>query len=449
MLMTPFKKLEPQLFRFWNALSAPQKRALIQQLESIDQKNLKIQQNLLKTPLPLSAASFHPFENYTLSGSSETISHGQQLIRNNKVGCLVLAGGQGTRLKHEGPKGTYPISILKNKSLFQLCAEKVRAASTWAGVPLQLAIMTSPDNDSATQEFFLSHRFFGLDPTQVSFFVQGTLPLLDPTGKPFLKNPWEIAMGSDGNGNSLINFAGHGLLQKWTDLNMTAMTIIPIDNPLADPFDAELIGIHDQKQDEITLKCTEKTDPEEKVGALVEQEGQCRIIEYSEMPEEEKRAYRLNGKLKHCCANLGLFCLSLSFIARGIREGFSLPLHKARKAAHYVDDEGISHLSHHPIAWKFETFIFDWLLHAKKVSALISPREECFAPLKNASGADSPETVRKALQSRDQIILQSLTGLPPPPFPFELNAEFYYPTTSLKEKWRGKAATPSDFPTSV
>ena len=128
-----------------------------------------------------------------------------------------------------------------------------------------------------------------------------------------------------------------------------------------------------------------------------------------------------------------------------IAEKIHLPLHKAWKAAQFVNQAGKVQMSPAPIAWKFETFIFDWLLYAHRVAALIYPREECFAPLKNLTGDDSPETVRDALQQRERAILERLTGLPPPPFSFELPAEFYYPTQELKTKWKGKHAVPSDF----
>lgn len=425
-----FQTHEPQLFHFWDQLTVQQQRLLIAQLEQIDLATLQQQKKAFSHP----SIAIEPFEEFAFSGNQENISRGKERIQRGEVGCLVLAGGQGTRLGHEGPKGTYPISCIKQKSLFQLCAEKVKAASVCAGRPLQLAILTSPENDEETKQFFQKHHLFGLQPDQLSFCRQETLPLLDEEGKMFLKTPHEIATGANGNGNSLLTFAHSGLLKKWLDLGIKMMTIILIDNPLADPFDAELIGFH---AGEITLKCTEKKDPEEKVGLLVKQEGRCAVVEYSEMPEKEKNARRSNGKLKHCCANLSLFCMSLAFIERMVKEKRSLPLHKAWKAAQFVDHKGA--------AWKSETFIFDWLAYAHQVAALIFPREECFAPLKNHSGADSPQTVREALQNRDRAILQSITGLPVPTFPFELPAEFYYPSNALKARWKGKQATPTDF----
>ncbi len=155
----------------------------------------------------------------------------------------------------------------------------------------------------------------------------------------------------------------------------------------------------------------------------------------------KRGAQRADGHLKHCCANLSLFCFSVSFIKQLSLNKNSIPLHKIWKAAQFVDEEGISHFSENPIAWKFETFIFDWLAHAACTAALIYPREKCFAPLKNLTGMDSPKSVQAALQTADRMALQALTGLPPPEFPFELAAEFHYPTPDLQAKWRGRTLT--------
>lgn len=440
-----FRKYEQQLFLFWNELTADQQRAFESQLKQICLETLNQQKKLVHDAHLFYPSTIDPFDEFAFSGDKIHHSLGQQLIQRGEVGCLLLAGGQGTRLQHSGPKGTYPISPFKHKSLFQLCAEKVRAASAWAHRPLQLAIMTSPDNDEETRDFFQQRHFFGLAPSQVSFFVQGSLPFLDAQGKLFLKTPSQVATGADGNGNSLLSFAASGLLKTWLNQGIKAMTIILVDNPLADPFDAELVGFHYQQNADMTLKCTEKTDPEEKVGVLVKQEGRCTVVEYSEMPESEKKARRSDGRLKHCCANLSLFCLSLRFIQKIVKEDHTLPLHKAWKAAQFVDEKGMPQCATKPNAWKFETFIFDWLMHAKKVAALIYPREECFAPLKNLSGPDSPETVRRALQERDRAVLQHLTGLPPPDFLFELPPEFYYPSQDFQAEWQGREAVLSDF----
>jgi UDP-N-acetylglucosamine/UDP-N-acetylgalactosamine diphosphorylase len=254
---------------------------------------------------------------------------------------------------------------------------------------------------------------FGLDPLQISFFVQGTLPLLDVEGRPFLKTPWQINTGADGNGQSLLALAESGILDRWKQRGVEYIHTLAVDNPLADPFDAELLGFHQEQGVEMTLKCT------------------------------LKKERRHDGVLKRSCSNLSLFCFSLSFIKDLASTKKILPLHKAWKAAQYVDCEGKIRLSAHPIAWKFETFIFDWIMYARKTAALVYPREQCFAPLKNFKGCDSPETVREALFQEDRRVIQALTGVNPPDFPFELAADFYYPTKALQAKWAGKTVTTS------
>lgn len=436
--LSHFWQQEPQLFQFWTTLTPNQKKALTHQIGHIRLDILKQQKQLIHESSINPINSFEPFDDFAFSGNLDLQEKGQQLIEQGRLGCLLLAGGQGTRLGHSGPKGTYPISIIKNKTLFQLCAEKIKAASLKAKCPLQLAIMTSPDNDEETRSFFQTHDFFGLDASQVSFFIQETLPCLNSKGHLFLQSTYKLAEGSNGNGHCLLSFAKSEIFTHWKRKGIEYMHVILVDNPLADPFDAELLGFHAAQKGDITLKCTEKIKSEEKVGLLVKQDEHCRVVEYSEMSVKEKEAKRPDGRLKHCCANLSLFCFSFSFIEEIIANHHILPLHKAWKAAAYVDEKGETHFPAQPNAWKFETFIFDWLIYAKKVSALIYPREECFAPLKNAKGADSPETVREAIQQRDKRIIQKITGLKAPDFPFELTAEFYYPSHDLLEKWKGK-----------
>lgn len=443
--MTPFsleyfKEQEPHIFRFWHTLTQEQKIALENQLKQIDLKTLEHQRQLLQTNSSTDIP-YEAFNDFAFSGNQNDQLQGNKLIKQGRLGCLLLAGGQGTRLQFAGPKGTYPISVIKQKSLFQLTAEKVRAASVWANLPLNLAIMTSPDNDEETRTFFQQHDHFGLHPTQVSFFIQHTLPLLNAQGHLILKNPAQLATGGDGNGTSLLSFAQAGILDQWIAQGVKYVHVILVDNPLADPFDAELIGFHQRQEVEITLKCTEKLQAEEKVGVLVKRKGNCCVVEYSEMQVQEKKAKRIDGGLKHCCANLSLFCFSLTFIQRIVSTQASLPLHKAWKATSYVDPAGVCQLASQSNHWKFETFIFDWLSHTSQVAALLYPREECFAPLKNLTGADSPETVRAALQQRDQKCIQALNGLPIPSFPFELAANFYYPTLKLINKWKRRPIT--------
>ncbi len=287
--MDYFKQHEPLLFRFWQTLSTDQKEALVLQLQQIDLQTLEKQKQLLQQAPATSHATYEPFNDFTFAGNQEDQLRGRQLIEQGRVGCLLLAGGQGTRLRFSGPKGLYPLSIIKHKSLFQLCAEKVGAAGKQARCPLKLAIMTSQENDKETRAFFQQNGYYGLKPAQISFFVQNDLPFLDASGHLFLSNPWQVAKGPDGNGNSLISFMQSGILEDWSQQGIQYLQTILIDNPLADPFDAELAGFHERQKVDVSLKCTEKKQAEEKVGVLVREKGRCCVIEYSEMSGKEKR----------------------------------------------------------------------------------------------------------------------------------------------------------------
>jgi UDP-N-acetylglucosamine/UDP-N-acetylgalactosamine diphosphorylase len=258
-----------------------------------------------------------------------------------------MAGGEGTRLGHSGPKGTFP--ILGEKSLFELFAEKVRG---------RVAIMLSPKTEVATRAFFEEHGNFGIEP---EFFVQGELPILDLEGNV-------VGMGPDGNGSLLRCFWESGIGPRWEREGVEIVSTALIDNPLGDPFDPELI--EKVKGNDLVIRCTHRRDPSEKVGLLVQREGKWQVVEYMEVTDEESEL-----------ANLSLYAMTMAFAKRAA--ALDLPIHRVPKGD----------------LIRQERFIFDILPHAERVELLISPREKCFAPLKNREGQDSPETVRAALQS--------------------------------------------------
>lgn len=375
-----------------------------------------------------SQVELEPFQDFFKSGSDSDFVLGKQLISRGKVGCLIIAGGQGTRLRHSGPKGTFPVTIVKNKSLFQVFAEKVHAAGKQAMRKLPLAIMTSSNNHAETVQFFEDHHYFGLEPRQVVFFMQKDLPFLNKDGELFLDHEGKIAMGPDGNAASLKQFYDTGIWSNWQQQGVQFINFILIDNPLADPFDAELVGFHYRQEADIAMKCIEREDPMEKVGVIVKKNGKVHVVEYSEISEEERMAREVSGDLKHRCANISLFSFTMDFIREiGKHHYGKLPYHKAWKAIPLSEK----------MAWKFEKFIFDVLPYAEKIQALLVPRQECFAPLKNAEGRDSIEHVQAALLQRDRQIFSAITGHNVESQAFELDPQFYYPTLELLHKWRG------------
>lgn len=358
------------------------------------------------------------------SSIEEGNSHlGWKAMKRGEVGAIVLAGGQGTRLGHPGPKGTFPISPVHGKTLFQLLAERVAAASRAARKPLPVALMTSPANHNATVAYFEERDFFGLEKGQVSFFSQTTLPFLDEKGDLFLDRKGRIAEGPDGNGGFAHHFFASGLAAEWERLGIKYLSILPIDNALADPFDPELTGLAVDGVD-VAIKAIERVNPQERVGVLVSHHGRPNVIEYSEVSEELRLARMPEGRLRWPCANISLYCITLSFAKLLSQE--DLPLHCAVKAAERLGISGEVERPERPWARKFEHFIFDMLPMANRVAAMMAPREMCFAPLKNAEGSDSVATAQAAMMERDRQLYRQKMGEEPPSGPIELPADFCY-----------------------
>lgn len=429
---------QEQLLEYWDTLTTEERQELLSQIETIDEEVFFAQREAVIHPHD-DDRSISTFKDYDTSGSLEWLNCGKQLIAEGQVGCLIVAGGQGTRLGCNGPKGLFPVTVVKNKSLFQLVAEKVLAASRQAKRPLLLAIMTSSVNHADTFNFFEENNYFGLDKTQVYFFSQTDLPFLNAEGNFFLETPSKIAAGPDGNAASLKHFVTSHIWSDWYERGVRYLNYIHIDNPLADPFDAELIGYHHHHQSDLVIKCIKRENPSEKVGVIVRNNDQVDVIEYSEISAEERDARSPDGNLKHLCCNISLFSFKMDFVKDVANDYYAkFPFHKAWKAAKYLNEQGETKTSEQPIAWKFEKFIFDLLPYAKDVKALLYPRESCFAPLKNAQGADSITDVQKSLQRFDRAIIAQITGIIPEMESFELDPQFYYPTEELLAKWKGR-----------
>lgn len=384
-------------------------------------------QSRLRTPLALrdTKESIEPITTWTTAGQTGQADWGRALMAQGACGCIVVAGGQGTRLGYTLPKGQFPVTVIENKSLFQRLCERVRAASELVGRPLPLAIMTSHDNDYQTRAYFAENHHFGLDQTQLVFFTQGALPLLTMDAQPFADVDGQPAVAADGNGAVFQHFVASGIAARWQDAGIHLVSFIQVDNALADPFDAELLGFHAHADVDVTIKATWREDPQERVGVIVRKQHKLHVIEYTEIAPEDRERRDAHGQLVHALANLSMFCFSLDFIQKVA--AVELPLHIAKK-------EVRSQQGNQP-AYKFEHFVFDALPLANKVGVLAVARRRCFAPLKNRAGTDSADTVHTALQEYDRLIYEELTGRKPDPvLPIELSARWYYPTVEFK-KW--------------
>ena len=353
---------------------------MIAEIEAIDEALLQQQQAHLVAPLPNDP--MRPLEKVDPLLETKHKKLGDQAMAEGAVAAVVAAGGQGTRLGFDGPKGAYS---LLGKSLYQRLAEKTLAA----GDKLYLAIMPSPATDEMTRAHFQENKNFGLSEEQLIFFQQSTLPLLDDRGKLFLSAEGKIATGPNGNGYALHEIVKQGIADLWRKKGVRCVTFVPVDNALSQPFDPQWIGYHLQSHADVTTLAAFRTDPDEKVGVFGMRDEKVVVAEYSELTPTQKTERLDNGSLCFSCANLSLFCFSMDFIDRVASQ--ELSLHFAHKPASHLVKGTIQ-------AWKSEYFIFDVLSYSHKTHVLVAPRERCFAPLKNATGPDSPETVIAQLQ---------------------------------------------------
>ena len=395
----------------------------------IVQKEIELCKNS-KVPL----FSFSPLSQYYEQDKGEHVEEGQKALRENKVGLILLAGGLGSRLGKDVPKGTLPISPVRKKSLFQMFSERVlEIKNSFKAMP-KLAIMTSQDTHEDTLKHFKENNYFGLQESEVSFFKQSSLPLLDENFHPILQKDNTVLYAPDGNGSLFWSFSESGLLDSWKNQGIAYISVCNIDNPLADPFDYEMIGLLETEQVDFTCGCIKRDDPFEKVGVIVQSDKIPRVVEYSEISEVERTKKNEDGTFMHPLANVSIYSFSTSFIERLSQlPKDALSLHRAEKNCTPKQKMGLldPFLSGY---LKFEYFIFDVFPYAKSGVCLVYDRDRYFHPLKNGTGVYSPKSVEEALIDRDRrIYLEVFKKSPRNDLPIELSPSFYYLLPEKKE----------------
>jgi UDP-N-acetylglucosamine/UDP-N-acetylgalactosamine diphosphorylase len=328
------------------------------------------------------------------SRAKDARAAGEEAIRQGKVACMIVAGGQASRLGIDHPKGTFPIGPVSEKSLFQILAEKIRASGLRYGVEIPLVLLTSRATDAATRLFFEERKHFGLSPDRVRFLRQGSIPAFGLDGKILLKSKGEIFRNPNGHGGSILALWDSGILDGLRDEGYEILSYIQVDNPLALPVDPVTIGLHILEGAEVSSKVAEKTDPDERVGVFAVRDGRLEVVEYSELSDRDRHARDDSGRLVFRGGNLAMHAWSLSFLDRLRSEGVSLPYHEAHKAIPCIDGEGQLVEAG---GVKFETFVFDAIPHAHKGIIVEVDRTEEFQPVKGQSGPDTPEDARRAL----------------------------------------------------
>jgi len=414
---------QSHLLRFFDELDESGKKALLAQIEAIDFDLLPelIERHVRSNAQATVPDDLEPAPYYARDGQGarpwdvrKYRSIGVDLLEQGRVACFTVAGGQGSRLGYDGPKGCFPTGCVTGKSLFQIFAEKIRGAERTFGADVPWYIMTSPLNHDETRRFFARWDYFGLDPANVMFFMQGTMPSLDKnTGQILLADKGTIATNPDGHGGSLKALHVSGALEDMKQRGVDTISYFQVDNPNVNITDPVFIGLHAAAPDssaEMSSKMVPKTGPEEKVGVFCRSGGKLRVIEYSDLPCELASARNEDGSLRFLAGSIAIHLISVAFVEKiNSDAACALPYHRAIKKVPCIDLEtGRRVEPTEPNAIKLERFVFDAIPFAEQSIVLETDRIEEFAPVKNATGVDSIETSHRLQTEKAARWLESV-----------------------------------------
>ncbi len=392
------------LLDFYDELSEGEQKSLLAQLSALDFDRLEAltEQFVFNRPAVELPGDIEPPDIIPAGGGPDgpaAAERGRQVLAAGRVAAFVVAGGQGTRLGFDGPKGCFPATPLKRKPLFQVFAEQILAARRTYGAPIPWYVMTSPVNHDDTTRFFEEHACWGLDPDDVMLFVQGTMPAIDYRGKLMLAEKGQLAVSPDGHGGSLAALARSGALDDMARRGVDTISYFQVDNPLVRCLDPLFIGLHGAAGAEMSAKALPKRDPREKLGNFCVANGNVVVIEYSDMPADLAEQRDRSGNLRFSAGSIAIHLLDRAFVGRlTAGAGPGLPFHRADKKVPHVDRDGRRVNPEEPNAVKLERFVFDAMPLAGRCVLLETRRAEEFSPIKNSEGIDSPTGSR-----RDQI----------------------------------------------
>lgn len=392
---------QEHVLAFWDSLSQDERSSLAAQIDSIDfdllgsfAKGRSFQAQAIGDIAPAPFIRL-PSDDEGAKRWKDADETGRKAIADGRVAAFVVAGGQGTRLGFDGPKGCFPIGPVTERSLFRIHVEKVLAASQRFGRSIPFLVMTSAANDEDTRRYFEENSFFGLDAAIVRIFRQDEMPAVDADGRLILETPSRIFMSPNGHGGSIKALWDSGAIEWLESLGIDVISYFQVDNPLARVVEASFIGFHLAEGADMSLKLLRRTIPDEKLGIWTLSGGRPRVIEYIDMPPEKMRARDDAGELLFAGGSIAINILSVPFVRRLNEKGFALPFHRAKKKIPFVNEAGETVEPSEANGTKFETFVFDALAFAEKSIGVETSREEEFSPVKNASGVDSPETARR------------------------------------------------------
>lgn len=427
---------QPQVLQFWDKLDAAAQAALLAQIETLDFAAIARMQEMLKqSGTPAAAAgAFEPAAVEIPEGDAlaACVEQGEALLRDGKVAVLLVAGGQGSRLGYEGPKGAYPIGPITDAPLFWFHARKILGLDRTYNTHVPFYIMTSETNDAATRAHFEEHDYFGLPREDVFFFVQGMWPALTPEGKIILDKPGHIFMSPDGHGGTLAALDRSGALADMAKRGIEQVFFFQVDNPMVEIADPAFVGLHAAKGADMTLKVCLKRDAHEGMGVVVVRDGHFAMVEYSELSDEQMERTNPDGSLWLAYGSPAIHMFSYAFLKAEAER--NMPLHLAHKKIAMVNAAGEVVKPEKPNGYKFEKFIFDVIPNAKQVFTLAFDRTQEFSPVKNAEGNDSPATAKRDIQTKWRAWLAEAGITLPEATPVEIDPAYALNAAQLKAK---------------
>ncbi len=388
---------QEQLLRCYDNLIESKKEELLDQILKIDFNHMQKLYEETKTKKDFKNFDIKPLayidkEKLEKNEKETYEKEGIEIIKNGKYAVVTMAGGQGTRLGHDGPKGTFELDVEPKRPLFTLLSDTIKEAIKKYDAVIPWYIMTSKENNAQTKDFFKRHNYFEMGEENIKFFIQNEMPMIDTTGKILVDDKGMVKQAADGHGGIFEAMRKEGILEDMEKRGIEWIFIAGVDNVLAKMVDPLLTGIAIDKKCLAAGKSVVKSNPKEKVGVFCKKDGKPSVIEYTEITDEMAEAVDENGELlygeSHILCNL--------FNIKAIEEisKNKLPYHSAFKKAKYIDENGVIVVPQEPNAYKFEAFIFDAFERLNDMAIMRVKREEEFAPVKNAEGVDSPETAK-------------------------------------------------------
>ena len=385
---------QTDMLRWLDSLPAYEQEILASQIRELDLSVLHLTQESekrgvlepMRNAVPIAEAAAN-CERYTQTGLAA--------IRAGKVGAVLLAGGHGSRLGFEHPKGMFNIGINRTLYIFECLISNLKRVTEQAGAPVPLFVMTSVTNNAETRSFFAEHQYFGYDPESIRFFPQEELPTVDREGRLMLADRTAIATAPNGNGGWYASMERTGMLETVHALGIEWLNVFAVDNVLQSIADPCFIGAVIEAGMVSGAKVVAKAEPEEKVGVLCLEDGRPSIVEYFEMTDEMRTLRDPDGSLSYRFGVILNYLFSVESLDRTL--AYDLPLHRAFKKLSYYAPEKGSVKPDAPNAFKFETLALDMVRLQDNCLAYEIDRHKEFAPIKNAAGTDSVESARALL----------------------------------------------------